>query len=88
MQLTRLVRLAHRFQSSRIGRICGWTSFIVMGWMDIGMLGNLVLRRYTGEQFDLTDGLLLVVAFFAANAAWTMYVTYIRPSRSRDTEEK
>jgi hypothetical protein len=52
------------------------------------MLGNLVLRRYTGEQFDLTDGLLLVVAFFAANAAWTMYVTYIRPSRSRDTEEK
>jgi hypothetical protein len=88
MQLMRIVRLAHRFQSSRIGKICGWINLFIMGWMVIASLGTLALRRYTGEQFDLFDALLLVIAFFAANAARTMYVIYVRPGRSRDVQGK
>ena len=83
-----LLQLMHRFVNSRTGRICGWISFIAMVWMAIASLANLVLRRYSGQQFGLSDAFLLVIAFFAANAARSVYVIYIHRGRSRITEDK
>jgi len=87
MTLMRLVHLAHRFQTSRIGRFCGWISLVSMAWMLIASLGTIARRRYAGESFELFDAFLLVIAFFAANASRPIYLT-IRSARSPATEGK
>ena len=88
MPLMRLVHQVHRFQTSRLGRICGWFCLLATGWMAIASIGTIALRRYTGEQFVVFDAFLLVIAFFAVGAARAIYTMHIRPAHSRATEGK
>ena len=81
-----LVRLAQQFASSRLGKVCGWICFCQMTLLAIASLANVVLRRFSGNPIDLTDALLLFLAFFGFNASRAFYVTFslsVRPRASK-----
>ena len=88
MSAKQLPRLLNRFQTSRAGTVSAWVSIGVTAGMVAICLGHLVLRRYSGEPLDLTDGLLLVVGFMAAQGSRAMYVALVLPNRAGSSADK
>jgi hypothetical protein len=82
------IRLAHWHQNSRIGKFFAWFAIIHMAWIALACLANLVIRRYTGEQFDLTDALFLVIGFFTVRASRAVYFTLILQGHPRANGNK
>ena len=83
----RIVRLAQRFVSSRLGKVCGWICFCQMILLAIASLTNLVLRRFSGDPIDMADALLLLFAFFGFNVSRVIYVTFSLSVRPRTAKQ-
>ena len=86
--MQRLLQLVHRFENSRLGLISAWISFIAMAWIAIVAPVQLVLRRLSGAEIELTDAVLVLLAFVAARACRAIYVALILPARSRAAARK